>query len=57
VAVFGYDCDTALHKAIKLHATEAALGLIREGACVDIPNAKVCVSCLLVAYLAIYFMH
>lgn len=41
VAVFGYDCDTALHKAIKLHATEAALGLIREGACVDIPNAKV----------------
>lgn len=42
VAVFGYECDTALHKAIKLNATEAALRLIREGACVDIPNAKVC---------------
>ena len=42
VAVFGYEYDTALHKAIKLHATEAALRLIYEGACVDIPNAKVC---------------
>jgi len=40
VAVFGFECDSALHLAIKQHATEAALGLIRLGACINVPNAK-----------------
>ena len=28
VAVFGFECDSALHLGIKQHATEAAIGLI-----------------------------
>lgn len=51
VTVFGYEYDTALHKAIKLHATEGALRLINEGACVDIPNAKVCFCSFLDAHM------
>jgi len=39
-AAFGADLDSALHLAIKQHATEAALDLIRAGACVEFPNAK-----------------
>jgi len=40
VAVFGTEYDTALHLAIKEHATDAALDLIQSGACVHFPNAR-----------------
>ncbi|KAL7466124.1 hypothetical protein ACHAXS_006421 [Conticribra weissflogii] len=40
VAVFGTEYDTALHLAIKEHATDAALHLIHSGACVHFPNAR-----------------
>jgi len=40
VAVFGSECDSALHLAIKQHATEAAMDLIRAGACINFSNAK-----------------
>ena len=39
--VFGFECDSALHLAIKRRATEAAMVLIGAGACVNFPNAKV----------------
>ena len=41
VAVFGFECDSALHLAIKQHATEAAMNLIQAGACINFSNAKV----------------
>ena len=40
IIVFGKDCNTALHVAIREGATEAALSLIKMGADPNIPNAK-----------------
>ncbi|KAL9189084.1 hypothetical protein ACHAXT_011574 [Thalassiosira profunda] len=39
-AVFGFECDSALHLAIKQGATEAATALVAAGACINFPNAK-----------------
>ena len=39
-SVFGFECDTALHLAIKQGATDAALDLIEKGAQINFPNAK-----------------
>ena len=56
--VISFSKDEAFRLGNEYIGTEhLLLGLIREGACVDIPNAKVCVSCLLVAYLARHLLE
>jgi len=64
VAVFGFECDSALHLAIKQHATEATLGLIRLGTCINVLNEKVsndldcaCLFYLFIARIRFYHSH